>query len=147
MSFALNFPSFLLWIKKMNESTTEFNICPSQTLETSALLSPHDGDWFLINLFSYQILVLHTPTDSVPVSDSYSSFFFSKKSPNSYKSWYQFIKCTFQLLIFNIGHQWNISYEMNFRLPFKKILLWFSVVTTYNLTREAQPKIDNFFNV
>ena len=147
MSFALNFPSFLLWIKRMNEPTTEFNICPSQTLETSALLSPHDGDWLLINLFSYQILVLHTPTDSVPVSESYSSFFFWKKSPNSYKSWYQFTKCTFQLLIFNIGHQWNISYEMNFRLLFKKILLWFSVVTTYNLTFEVQQKTDNFFNV
>lgn len=63
----------------MNESTTEFNICPSQTLETSALLSPHDGDWFLINLFSYQILVLQIPTDAAPVSDSYSSFFFFKE--------------------------------------------------------------------
>lgn len=63
----------------MNESTTEFNICPSQTLETSALLSPHDGNWFLINLFSYQILVLHIHSNAAPVSDSYSSFFFFKE--------------------------------------------------------------------
>lgn len=146
MSFALNFPSFLLWIKRMNESTTEFNICPSQTLETSALLSPHDGNWFLINLLP-NFSASHSLQRSTSVWQLFKFFFFSKKSPNSYKSWYQFTKCTFQLLIFNIGHQWNISYEMNFRLPFKKILLWFSVVTTYNLTREVQQKTVNFFNV
>ena len=62
----------------MNESTTEFKICPSQTLETSALLSLHDGNWILINLFSYQILERHIPTDAAPVSDSYSIFYFKE---------------------------------------------------------------------